>query len=395
MYRNAVDTIRGYCYQFDKTILEAISLNELDDYIEVESIEDIDVYQDGHLKAIQCKYYESTVYNHSVIAKPIRLMLSHYKNNHNHSGEYYLFGHYKEGHEKLTLPLTVEILKNNFLTYTENKIYHEYHTELNITDIELESFLLRLTININAKSFSEQKKEIFEKLSSYFQCKKYEAEHYYYSNAFKIINILACNKENRKITKREFIDSINKSKILFNIWIYKHEGRTAYLRKIKQNFFKRDINTPPHARFFILEAKKYDTINDIKNCIYKIQKNWSNLSTRTNKPFSPFILITGINKNTLTKVKTELFDEGLVFCDGYPFKGSEFQQSLITSNMANREMKFQFIDCDDDLEAILEYGIKNRIEIYQFYIEKALELPTKYSAVNIQVNDFSDIMEII
>ncbi|KJP91455.1 hypothetical protein VE16_22870, partial [Enterobacter hormaechei] len=118
MDRSAVDTIRGYCYQVDKTIIEIFSLPQMDDSIDIECIEDIDVYNDGHLTAIQCKYYESTDYNHSVISKPIRLMLSHFKDNKEKGANYYLFGHYKSGQNKLTLPLKVDFFKSNFLIYT-------------------------------------------------------------------------------------------------------------------------------------------------------------------------------------------------------------------------------------------------------------------------------------
>ena len=96
MDRSAIDTIRGYCYQFDKSILEVLSLESDTDSIEVEGIEDVDIVQQGELSAIQCKYYEKTSYNHSVIAKPIRLMLEHFSKNTDQIGNYHLFRHYKD-----------------------------------------------------------------------------------------------------------------------------------------------------------------------------------------------------------------------------------------------------------------------------------------------------------
>ena len=60
--RSAIDTITGYYYQFDKTIIQLLSCENLTDIITVEGIEDIDVDTGGSISAIQCKYYAKTEY---------------------------------------------------------------------------------------------------------------------------------------------------------------------------------------------------------------------------------------------------------------------------------------------------------------------------------------------
>ncbi|MGO3882895.1 MAG: DUF4297 family anti-phage-associated protein [Proteus vulgaris] len=394
MDRSAVDTIRGYCYQVDKTIIEIFSLPHMDDSVDVECIEDIDVYNDGHLTAIQCKYYESTEYNHSVISKPIRLMLTHYKENKQKGVNYYLFGHYKAGQHKLALPLSVDFFKTNFLTYIENKIKHEYHIESELSDEDLTNFLNRLVININAKSFLEQKKEIIHIIKNHYQCAEYEAEHYLYSNAFRKTYDISCNKQERKIKKRDFVEGINKSRALFNLWLYEYEGRKEYLKKLKESFFRRGVNTSPYARFFLLESKDDVDINEIKDCIYHIQKNWSNLSKRLLQPYSPFLFIYGISKDKLWKLKNQLFKEELFFNDGYPFKGSDFTPQLLIDGFSNRDINFQFINDEKDFNELLKH-VKIRKEVYQFYIDKCVNIPLNEHQVNIQVKDFSDIKEIV
>ena len=77
--RTAIDTIKGYFYQFDYAIIKLLELSIETDTIIVEGIEDVDINTATEETAIQCKYYANTEYNHSVIAKPIRLMLDHYK----------------------------------------------------------------------------------------------------------------------------------------------------------------------------------------------------------------------------------------------------------------------------------------------------------------------------
>jgi hypothetical protein len=78
--RSATATIAGYIYQFDYTIKCLLNLSSDNDSVDIENIEDIDIHSCTEDTAIQCKYYAGTEYNHSIIARPIRLMLSHYLN---------------------------------------------------------------------------------------------------------------------------------------------------------------------------------------------------------------------------------------------------------------------------------------------------------------------------
>src|SRR5690554_6645535 len=134
--RSATDTIKGYFYQFDYSIKKILESPNPNDSVTIEGVEDIDLESATDETAIQCKYYAKTEYNHSVIAKPIRFMLSHFiteKRNGKTPLKYSLYGYYKGGHNKLTLPITVTDLINNFLTYTEDKVKQYHHTNIGAT----------------------------------------------------------------------------------------------------------------------------------------------------------------------------------------------------------------------------------------------------------------------
>ncbi|MFR3411665.1 MAG: hypothetical protein ACLTS1_03755 [Coprococcus sp.] len=97
--RDAVDTIKGYYYQFDYFIFQLISLVNEEDTVTIEGIEDVDILEEKEMVAVQCKYYAKTEYNHSVIAKPIRLMLKDYVNRtpEKRKIRYKLYGKYQSG----------------------------------------------------------------------------------------------------------------------------------------------------------------------------------------------------------------------------------------------------------------------------------------------------------
>src|SRR5690606_11670577 len=154
--RTATDTIKGYFYQFDLSILTLLELKDENHQITVEGIEDIDINNATVETAVQCKYHSKTEYNHSVIAKPIRLMLNHFRevlNGKEKKVKYNYYGHFKSGQYKLITPITLDFLKNNLLTYSKAKKEYKHYDELNLTYKDLLDFLNQLEININAKSY--------------------------------------------------------------------------------------------------------------------------------------------------------------------------------------------------------------------------------------------------
>src|SRR5699024_8151580 len=115
--RNANETILGYFYQFDKTIIEILKQTDDNNIITVEGIEDIDVEKANEVETIQCKYHEALEYNNSSIKKAIILLLRNYVNNPQANYKYTLYAYFKSGNEKLKLPLNLDYLKSNFLEY--------------------------------------------------------------------------------------------------------------------------------------------------------------------------------------------------------------------------------------------------------------------------------------
>jgi len=67
-------------------------------------------------------------------------MLQHYANNKKFIGKYHLYGHYKAGQDKLKIPISIEILKDKFLTYTKNIIKYKEHETLGLSDTDPQCF---------------------------------------------------------------------------------------------------------------------------------------------------------------------------------------------------------------------------------------------------------------
>ena len=270
--RNANETILGYFYQFDKTIIEILKQTDDNNIITVEGIEDIDVEKANEVETIQCKYHEALEYNNSSIKKAIILLLRNYVNNPQANYKYTLYAYFKSGNEKLKLPLNLDYLKSNFLEYKENGKEHKVYEELNVDNTNLEKFIKVLNIELIDTDYQEQKNNVIKLLMQQFNCTETDAENFYYGNAINEIIKLATKSEitQRKINKKDFITRINKKEVLFNNWINEFIGRKNLLKKLRNDYFTY-TNISPNERIFLIDFgnEKEFELKEIINCIIK------------------------------------------------------------------------------------------------------------------------------
>lgn len=95
MSRSAEYAIRGFLYQFNKSLL-AILQSGAGEEITLEGIvEDVEVRSQSGLTAIQCKYHETAdSFTPSKVFEPILQMMVHFHRNQKASVQYILFGHH-------------------------------------------------------------------------------------------------------------------------------------------------------------------------------------------------------------------------------------------------------------------------------------------------------------
>lgn len=397
--RSANATIAGYIYQFDYTIKCLLDLSSENDFVDIENIEDIDIHSTTEDAAIQCKYYAGTEYNHSQIAKPICFMLKHFsdvKKGTTQPINYKLYGFYQSGQDKLPGIITVDFLKSHFLTYTEKSVQYKWHEILGLLDSELEDFLTFLSININAEEDSVQFKKIISGLKTTFGCDDFEAEHYYYNGALKIISHTAKQNDSslRRITKKEFLEQIDKKEILFDKWFLKYKGEKAYYTALRKQYFS-PINIS--ERFFLIDVGDSFNKAELKDLLHTISQKWSKISKRDPNPFCPYIYIHNVNESDLLELKLELQNDNFNFIDGYPFKGSSFSEKSITQEANNaNQIKLKLIDTLPNMDLTLQSHGKTK-EIYQFYLNEPFwETRNTFTKhIKIQVNDIVSIKEII
>lgn len=406
--RDAVSTILGYFYQFDRTIQSILGLAQDGESVAVECIEDIDIHTATEATAVQCKYYAKSEYNHSVIKPAIEFMLAHYKKglaDEKPLIKYQLCGHFSQGQDKLVLPIDIEFLKENFLTTSKKATSKKKaeiikkHEILGVTDAELNDFLLRLTIDLHAPEFEKQFQSVIDTLVKQFSCSKFVAE-FYYNNALRVIKDLSTSHDPkmRTVTKAEFIKQIDASRnLLFDEWSVVRRGKKAYFADLRKRFFSASVNLQPAHRLFVVHIAPgtYQRI-DAKSLLQEISRKYAQISPRAKSKFSPYVLIQGIDPAELAGLKRELKDEQVSFIDGYDFKDAEFDSGSISRNATadGPELRI-FGDAHQAQETFT--SVRVRREIYEFYVSEPLEHfgSAAIKHITLQIPDYQDISKII
>ena len=396
--RAAVDTIRGYYYQFDYYILKILDADD-NQQITLEGIEDVDIVDEDDTTAIQCKYYSGQEYNHSVIAKAIRFMFKDYIGRVNENEQpikYKLYGNFKSGQNKLPTSLSVEFVKENFFSFTQKKNAHRLHEELHATDVQIDGFIKSITININGKSFEDQEKLIISRIKEQFNCTEIDAELYYFNNALRSVRRIAVNRdiEQRKITKALFLSEINNKKMLFDRWYLEFKGIESMCRQIRRQYFTK-TNVSPAERFFLIECDSSINDSEIVELLQKIVKNWSKTSKREKTPFCPYVFLHNIDDSRLIGIKKLLVNCGLRLRDGYEFLGADFSaESIIARPFNESGVKIKIINKMEEISRVL--SLQNTLkEIYQFYLQEPFFTIDSWAVTNIQIPSTIDINKMV
>lgn len=400
--RNAVDTIKGYFYQFDFSICEVLRLAAPTDSVAVESIEDVDVHTASETTAIQCKYYAKTEYNHSVIKDAILFMVDHFKQVKEGAKpkiRYVLRGHYSSGHEKLSTPIDVEFLKKNFLTYTSNQIKYQRHVDLDLDDAALAEFLAQLTIDIHAEEFDQQFRSLISQLKTEFGCSSFAAEFFFYNNALRVIREITIQSDPaaRFITKKAFLDRINTSSILFNEWFVQKKGVRLHLASLRREYFT-GLNTSPFERFFLVEVDRANYVRaELIDFVFLLSRKWSKTHRNELRPVCPYLFVQGIDAGELVALKKVLAQTGLKFIDGYDYDGADFNPASIQQRpTAATGIKLKFLNSLSDVAKAVE-TMTATIKVFQFHLRSPYWEFSHPSVahVMIQTQKFLDLKEII
>ncbi len=291
--RQANSTIKGYLYQFNKSILEILNADD-DAFITLEGvIEDIDIQLSNATSTIQCKYHEYTKFTMSSIAAPILEMVCHYNESValGKSTQYVLYAHYDEN----VGGIDTAAFENHIATTSSKELqlsyFHKIYMISNASILELANKFkknkddkakilnyyssnrssLKLCFEwskfwdcfkyVPAEGFEELKEKVIEKLCE--QTDRKTAEDLYYPNALSMVaNISAKQKiRERTIDKKTFLEELKlKESVLITKWMLVGLDKKKILKAKKQHLSNSfSLNTAIRAFVF---SEQFHSVNE-------------------------------------------------------------------------------------------------------------------------------------
>lgn len=363
--------IKGFLYQFDKTLIEI--LKNPTEKVGIEKKEDINV-QDY---VIQVKHRETQNYSLSKIKKPVLQLFNLFKDD--KSQKFCLHCYFKDKQPvkyRISIAELDKILgvkKDDYLSYLKNDF--------------ISNFIISFSEN-----FAKQFEELVELIKQSFSLSSKEKAYIYHSIIrSKLFDISIQQKDQREISKDElgtFIEDAEKT--IFYISYSKYLGVKDYEKLIKREFFTFKVaNIDNFERLFIIDCQNDMELVDINKIVNTVSKKYF----RVSKSPQPFLCFLNLSQEKLIELKRELIDQGIMFNDGTFFNGDKFRlDSIIEKVIDIKELKIKIVDLKHLMTLLERINFK---EIFQFYLESPLKIKTYQKHVKIQISKTNQILNIL
>jgi hypothetical protein len=307
--RSANYAIKGYLYQFYKTIEQILSSSENTE-VTVEGIEDIDLNEPNAQNLIQCKYHDATRFAPSVVYKPIGLMLKHSIESAPVVSSYTLYAYFRENSPADESWITDEFLR---------KALNNRDEKATASDEQLTSFRTKFRFVAGA-SFDELSDQIHNALQTALNCRADEVELYYHNNAVALITEIAARTDlkQRQTTKAAFLSHINGKNFLFDLWQHELKGKQAYIKTIKERLKRNNALADIKRRFLFISRELANAPTaevSLNTLLHNLVTQYGIVDRLYNSEL--WTVIIDAEPSDLQAVKTYLVKRGIYFNDGY------------------------------------------------------------------------------
>ena len=320
MSRSADYTIKGFLYQFNKTLLEILNSQD-DGIVSVEGIiEDVEITTPSGLTAIQCKYHEaSKKFTQSDIFEPILQMMHHFYTNQSSDICYVLFAHYPSENETLAVKDEKDILKAAL--ESKNRTLERYVMELH-DRVNIDQFSGKFAIEFGPP-FDNLVSQVCAALQE-GGIPEGDIETLAYPNAINMIAQISVkhDPEERRITRQQFLTQLKDiRKTAISRWTMALRTRKQLL-DARRKQLKTHLDKNSRLRYIVVNAQSLDDFDAeivlfVSDYLDKYHFKVAHIST-------PLLCIRS-SEDTFRDVQYRLFKKGIISEDGHI--GKHFDES--------------------------------------------------------------------
>jgi len=349
------NAIKGFLFQFDRTILEIMKHPE--QIVTFEQEEDIqrEKYYIQVKERGKSKYYPSAIRN--AVEKLFDLFIK------DEARKFYLYCHFKD-REKLRWAPSISDL-NEILGKSNKRHGHEK------LELFCESFVVEFS-----HDYETEFKEVIKKLKNSFSLSSTEVAVMYHAVVRSYLLDLSVKEAKERKTSFSDINILVK-KVRMRVSMDGYQellGKDKYEKALHKMYFTHNRpNIDNFERLFVIECEGDNNAIELMQVITQI----SNMYFVKGKSPQPFILLRNLGIKKLRDIKRGLIDKNFMFNDGTWFDGDKVRtDKLFERNEEAAYGKVKFLPCEEMLQ---EKKIRENFdEIYDFYCREQL-----------CVNDFS------
>ncbi len=366
--------IKGFTYQFDKSILEVLANKT--ELVEIEYIQDISV--NGYY--IQVKHKESQTYSNSKIRKAVLQLLNDFLTD--RTKKFILYCYFKD---KSTQKVVLTKSNLDSILGSEKDAY---------TSVDKQSFIEHFHIEFS-QDFEKQFSVLIGEIKTCFNLKNNDEVATLYHSIFRanIINIAIKKKANERVldfnSLKELIEK--KEKIIFEFAHCKYLKNEKYISYLKNEYFTSRLNTSNKERLFLIEIDETVLTNEIVEIISNIKNRYYKKQISP----APYVCLINIDKDKYNEIKKIFWDKKLFFKDGTNFNGDKFRiLDLIKDTHQNNSNESFKVIFEENISELLKY--KDIDETVLFLTSDEVDWSAKFKQFKkFYINKTKDIIKII
>jgi len=364
--------IKGFLYQFDKTLIEVITNPQ--SRVAFENKQDIDF--DDYV--IQVKHKETQDYSNSKIRKPVEILLKLYDKD--QSQKICLYCHFKNRAPQDWHLTLVEF--DQIISFETRQVYSKPIREKFISN-----FIIRFS-----EDYETQFSRLLNMLKSSFSLKTIDEAVLYHSIfRSKLLERSILPISDRYVYFDELSQFLKDVEVTVFYSAYsKYIGAEKYTKLIKKRYFTfSSPNINNFERLFIIECNNTTSSADLVNIASRI----ANKYFRKGKSPQPYIVFRNCKREKLIKLKQDLYDSGVKFFDGTHFDGDRVRFGDLIKNMVSSSDFILKVLAEENVLTILQ-KVK-MMEVFQFFIGEPISISTTAKNIKIQIDNSEQLIQIL
>lgn len=344
--------IKGFLFQFDKTIIEILENPNKVIYFEQEE----DVFYEGYY--IQIKHRENSKYYPSSIRPATKELLHLFRS---YPESYFCLYCYFNDKTPQSYKPTVDELKTIVNCEVDEQLLNDFEKHFKV---------------IFTKNYSDQFSQTLTLIKEKLCVSKELAVIYHSVIRSHLLDLSIKEKTDRKISFRELSNHVTTAQDIVAMAGYQNIlEEENYLKVIKKTYFTfKGINIDNFERLFILECDERTESVDLLRLIKRIGDKYF----KVKKSPQPFIILKNLEKDKIIQIKQALIDTDYFFNDGTFFDGDKVRaDKLFASSIDKYYGKVKIAPID----ILTSTNFKKHFhEMYDFYINSPTTIEGKASS---------------